>query len=100
MGRQERIGKKNLFGRVYMAEESSLVTRAEILSAPDVVPLTTAEVAKATGLAIGTLWRWACENRPSALLPYAKRAGRNLYRPSDVRRWLGTEPAEESARAA
>lgn len=60
-----------------------------MLELPDSVPLTTAEVAAVTTLAPSTLHKWSCWGRERDLLPHVKRAGRNLYRPSDVRRWLG-----------
>ena len=61
--------------------------------ATDVVRLTTVEVSTATGVAQATLRKWACRRGEGSLLPVAKRANRNLYRPSDVRRWLGVELA-------
>ena len=67
----------------------NLQERAALLTAPDVVPLTTEQVAQATGIAPATLRKWACRGGSENLLPYAKRAGRNLYRASDVRAWLG-----------
>jgi hypothetical protein len=73
-------------GKVSVFEE-----RREILELSDSVPLTSAEVALATGLSSSTLRKWACMRREGDLLPYAKRGGRNLYKPSDVRAWLGLE---------
>ena len=71
----------------------TIADRTEILTASDVVRLTTAEVSTATGLAPATLRKWACLNTEGTLQPVGKRANRNLYRPSDVRRWLGVDEA-------
>ncbi len=68
--------------------------RTQILMAPDVVRLTTAEVSAATGVAPATLRKWACQKTNGTLLPAVKRAGRNLYRPSDIRAWLGVHQLE------
>ena len=72
-------------------EEGLMTARAEIIEAPDTVRLTAAEVSTATGVARSTLRKWACLKPHGALLPITKRAGRNLYRPSDLRRWLGVD---------
>lgn len=81
------------------SKSEDLAARAKLLQAPDVVRLSTEEVALATGLAPATLWRWACVRPQGALLPCIKRGGRNLYRPADVRRWLGIDE-EGAAQAA
>ena len=71
--------------------------RAELMQTRDPV-LSTAEVAMATGLSQHTLRRWASAQPDGALLPHTKRAGRNWYRASDVRRWLRLEdPAPTAA---
>ena len=67
---------------------SSVNVRAELLAAPDIVLLNTTETATATGLAEATLRKWACYQTKGRLVPALKRGGRNLYRPSDIRRWL------------
>lgn len=78
-----------------MAPETSiLASRAALLGAPDIVPLTTDQVATATGLSRNTLLRWACYRTPGKLLPFTKRGGRNLYLPADVRGWLGIGAGE------
>ena len=69
----------------------TIADRTEILTASDVVRLTTAEVSTATGLAPATLRKWACLKTEGTLQPAGKRASRNLYRPSDVRRWMGVD---------
>lgn len=71
------------------ATERTLSDRAALLTAPDEVPLTTEQAAIAAGLSPGTLRKWACYPTENRLLPAAKRGGRNLYRASDVRQWLG-----------
>lgn len=71
--------------------EGLMTARAEIIEAPDTVRLTAIEVSTATGIACSTLRKWACLKPNGALLPVTKRANRNLYRPSDLRRWLGVE---------
>jgi hypothetical protein len=71
--------------------------RTEILMACDVIRLTTVEVSAATGVAPATLRKWACLKTAGTLQPAGKRANRNLYRPSDVRRWLGVDEAWQPA---
>lgn len=75
----------------------SFERRAAILDAPDQVPLTTEQVAEATGLSEWTLRKWASKRQADRLLPSLKRAGRNLYRPADVRRWMGAEVGASAA---
>jgi len=65
--------------------------RTEILMASDVIRLTTEEVSAAIGVTPATLRKWSCSKADGTLQPVGKRAGRNLYRPSDVRRWLGVD---------
>lgn len=71
--------------------------RTKILMASDVIRLTTVEVSAATGVAPATLRKWACLKTHGTLQPAGKRANRNLYRPSDVRRWLGVDEAWQPA---
>ena len=78
----------------------TIADRTEILSADDVIRLTTAEVSAATGLAPATLRKWACLKTDGTLQPAGKRANRNLYRPSDVRRWMGVERGAGNPRSA
>jgi hypothetical protein len=75
---------------------SAVSDRAELITAPDVVLLNTTETATATGFAEATLRKWACYKTRGALLPTVKRGGRNLYRPSDIRAWLGVDPVERA----
>ena len=63
----------------------------QLLTLPDTVPLTTRDVASVAPVTESTLRKWASWGRDGDLLPYIKRGGKNLYRPSDVRRWLGME---------
>jgi uncharacterized protein (DUF1800 family) len=70
---------------------------AELLALPDTVLLTTAEVAAVTRVAEGTLRKWSARRNPEDLLPFTKRGGKNLYRPSDVRTWLGLDIHEDES---
>lgn len=65
--------------------------RADLLRSPDEVPLTTEEAAEAVGVAPATLRKWSSQRAAGKLLPALKRGGRNLYRPGDVRAWLGLD---------
>ena len=76
-----------------MNEAGSKIPLERILSFPDTVPLTIQEVAAVTRLSPSTLRKWSSWRRPGDLVPFAKRGGKLLFRPSDVRRWLGLEPA-------
>ena len=79
---------------------AELAERADVIRAPEDVRLTTAEVAFATGVAPATLRKWASERPPGALLPALKRGrGRtSLYRPSDVRQYLGITEVPDKGR--
>lgn len=63
----------------------------QILTLPDTVLLTTREVAAVTRVAEGTLRKWACWKREGDLLPKVKAGGKNLYLPSQCRRFLNLE---------
>lgn len=66
----------------------------QILALPDTMLLLTSEVAAATRLSTSTLRKWASWKRSHDLKPFVKRGGKNLYLPSDVRRWLDLEAPE------
>jgi len=66
---------------------------SQILGLPPETPITTKETSLASNVAASTLRKWAMWRRPGDLTPYIKRGGRNLYRVSDVRRFLGLEDA-------
>lgn len=73
------------------SEDLALIEK--ILTLPDTVPLTTEEVALAARVSESTIRKWACWRREGDLVPCAKSGRRNIYRASDVRRYLGLEGA-------
>lgn len=72
------------------------VPLGHLLELPDTILLTTKEVSRLTRVAESTLRKWSCWRREGDLIPFVKRGGKNLYRPGDVRQWLGLTDRESA----